>query len=114
FGLIQGKRDESTRIIVAEIEEKKTGLIVDAVEGVEKIPQSAISTVPEVVLSGESGRFIKNVARLEEEIILILDLNRIFSEREIETMAKILEGETKEEPQKRVPKKALKRFQEGE
>ncbi|MEN3187819.1 MAG: chemotaxis protein CheW, partial [Atribacterota bacterium] len=42
FGLIQGKRDESTRIIVAEIEEKKTGLIVDAVEGVEKIPQSAI------------------------------------------------------------------------
>jgi len=115
FGLPQIQRDESTRIIVTEIEGKKTGFIVDSVEGVEKIVESAISAVPEVILAGEAGRFIEKIARLEEGVILILDMARILSEQETRTLEETLERSAGEgTPKKNVAKKSLKRALNGE
>lgn len=115
FGIPQAQRDESTRIIVAEIEDRKTGFIVDSVEGVEKIVESAISTAPEAILSGEAGRFIDKVARLEEEVILILDMARILSEEETKNLEKTLKKSTREKtPEQTTVKKKLKRASNGE
>ncbi len=115
FGLPQGQRNESTRIIVTEIEGRKTGFIVDSVEGVEKIAESAIAPAPEVILAGEAGRFIERVARLDEEVILVLNMARILSEEEAKSLEETMEKGAREEVPKRTgTKKNLKRALNGE
>ncbi|MBC7217962.1 MAG: chemotaxis protein CheW [Candidatus Caldatribacterium sp.] len=110
FGLPQAIRNELTRIIVVEVGGGKTGFIVDAVEGVEKIPESAIAPVPDAVRSGEAGRFVERIAQKGEEVILILNMTRILTEEETQLMEEAVTKGTREGNHKKATgKKGLKR-----
>ena len=82
FNLDKATIDDFTRIIVTDINGKRTGFIVDYVEGVEKIPDSYIEGLGETLDIGETKRFISNVARINDKLILILDIEDIFLEKE--------------------------------
>jgi purine-binding chemotaxis protein CheW len=114
FGLPQIARSESTRIIVGEITGGKTGFIVDAVEGVEKIPEHAIAPVPDTVRSGEAGRFIERVAQREDEVILILNMTRILTEEETRLVEETVRSAPEENQKKTTGKKGLRRALNGE
>ena len=70
---------KNTRIIVCDVEGNVIGMIVDDVEEVLRIPSSTIEPAPEIVTSINSD-YIKGVAKLEERLLIFLDISKIAGE----------------------------------
>lgn len=70
------ERDKSTRIVIYDIDGIVTGMIVDAVEEVLRIPSSTIEPAPEIATSTTS-EYIQGVARVDNRLLLLLDISRI-------------------------------------
>ncbi|ABR30147.1 chemotaxis protein CheW [Thermosipho melanesiensis] len=72
---------EKTKIIVIRFEnEKKMGFLVDDVKEVITLSGDQIDQTPEY--SGESSQFLLGVAKLEDRMILILDVEKILKKEE--------------------------------
>lgn len=82
FGLAAIERDNNTRIVFYEVEELVTGLIVDAVEEVLRIPISTIEPALGITPSTAS-HYIRGVVRLEDRLLLLLDISKIAAEAEV-------------------------------
>lgn len=65
-----------TCIVVIEYEEYVLGLIVDQVKGVLTIPEVNIAPPPSAKLSF-SNQFVKNIGRFDEEVKLLLNLDKL-------------------------------------
>lgn len=81
LGMEEGTRDKETRIVVVSIEGNVLGLIVDSVSEVLRISPEDIEPPPPLVV-GLDAEFILGVAKLEERLILLLDLKRIVTREE--------------------------------
>lgn len=81
--------DKSTRIIVYDFEGIVTGMIVDAVEEVLRIPSSTIDSTLRNATSTTSD-YIQGVAKFEDRLLLLLDISKIAAETEVR---KVLAGE---------------------
>ncbi len=81
LGLPRREHDKDTRIIVVEIERRTIGFIVDAVSEVLRIPASVTEAPPELV-SGINSEFIKSVGKLEDRLLILIDLNKILTDNE--------------------------------
>ena len=79
--------DKSTRIIVVELEGIVLGFIVDSVSEVLRIPSSIIEPPPSIIRGIES-EFIEGVGKLEDRLLILLELKKIFTGSE----QKSLEG----------------------
>lgn len=73
--------DERTRIIVLRIRRKRIGLVVDSVERVLTISVSDIKAPP-AIARVHSAEHILAVAKYDNELYIILDLDRILSSSE--------------------------------
>jgi purine-binding chemotaxis protein CheW len=73
--------DKDTRIIVVEIGGKTIGFIVDSVQEVLRIPMNITEAPPELV-SGVDSEFIRSVGKLEDRLIILIDLEKVLSEKE--------------------------------
>jgi purine-binding chemotaxis protein CheW len=69
---------ESTRVVIIALKNITVGLVVDGVDKVMDIDHSAIDDTPSIVFGIDSG-FITGVAKVNDELIMILDLNKVFS-----------------------------------
>jgi purine-binding chemotaxis protein CheW len=78
LGLIKKEHDKDTRIIVVNIKGKTIGFIVDAVNEVLRIPESVTEAPPELV-AGIDSDFIKSVGKLEDRLLILIDLEKIFT-----------------------------------
>ncbi len=76
LGLKEKEADQNSRIIVVEIEENTIGFIVDEVSEVLRIPQSIIEPPPSMV-GDVNANFITAVAKLENRLLILLDLEKI-------------------------------------
>ncbi|MHB9039191.1 MAG: chemotaxis protein CheW [Melioribacteraceae bacterium] len=82
------EHDKDTRIIVVEIENKTIGFIVDSVNEVLRIPVNITEAPPEIV-TGVDSDFIKSVGKLEDRLLILIDLKKILTttyEKELSTM----------------------------
>jgi len=70
---------KNTRIVVCDVDSNVIGMIVDAVEEVLRIPSSTIEPAPKIVTTVNSD-YIKGVAKLEERLLIFLDISRIAGE----------------------------------
>jgi len=70
-----------TRIIVINIKNKQVGFIVDEASQVLRISEENIEPAPELVV-GIDKKYIEGVGKLDEQIIIILNLEHILSEEE--------------------------------
>ena len=78
FGLSDERVDDSTRIIIAALDDMEVGLIVDGANDVLDIPTDAIEPQPEVV--GSLGdEYITGVAKLDKRLLIMLSLQKIFN-----------------------------------
>jgi purine-binding chemotaxis protein CheW len=68
---------ESARIVVVELKKAALGFIVDSVSSVLRIPVDTIEPPPSIVSSMES-HYMKGVGKLDDRLIILLDLERIF------------------------------------
>jgi purine-binding chemotaxis protein CheW len=76
LGLEKKEADKNTRVIFVDLENKTVGFIVDAVNKVLRIPASIIEAPPEMI-GGANKEFIKAVGKLEDTLLILLDLNKI-------------------------------------
>lgn len=88
FGLQTRDHDQHTRIIVIEISEMIVGFVVDSVSEVLRIPASTVEPPPAVV-SGLESEYINGVGKLEDRLLILLDLNRLLSNEEQEQLAQV-------------------------
>ncbi|HCW53663.1 MAG TPA: chemotaxis protein CheW [Clostridium sp.] len=78
FKLGEEKITEATKIIVVKRKEKKFGVIVDNVYEVTNIDNKNIEEAPEITNSVER-KYISGLIKLENHIVILLDLDRILS-----------------------------------
>jgi purine-binding chemotaxis protein CheW len=72
-----------TRIIVVEYKSKSLGFIVDEVNEVLRIESSIIEQAPEMTTNIETA-FISGVAKLENRLLILLDLDKILIHENME------------------------------
>jgi len=83
FGLCKSELDHNSRILVMEVGEGMTGFVVDSVSEVIRIQSSEIQPPPSLVLSGGiSQEFITGVFNHADRLLIIMDVDRMFSENE--------------------------------
>ncbi|MBG0776442.1 MAG: chemotaxis protein CheW [Desulfovibrionaceae bacterium] len=88
FGLTTREHDKHTRIIVIEINNMIVGFVVDSVSEVLRIPASTIEPPPPVV-SGLESEYISGVGKLEDRLLILLDLDRLLSGEERNALVQI-------------------------
>src|SRR5262249_256576 len=79
FGLVAREVDDETRTIVVNIHDKTVGCIVDAVTQVMRINRDQIQPPPLSVLA-VAHQYIAGLARLDDRLVIILDIERLFDE----------------------------------
>jgi len=75
FALPQAETSDSQRIVVVELCQKRIGMLVDSVSQVIKVPAGVVEEMPEEATSVD-GNYIKGVGKLENRLVVILDLNK--------------------------------------
>lgn len=85
LGTRAGKRTENTSVIISEIELNGElavlGVLADAVQEVIDLADENIGPPPRIGASIDTD-YIKGIAKQNDQFIMILDLDRVFSERE--------------------------------
>lgn len=79
-----------TRIIVVTLEGMQIGLIVDAVIEVIDIDSNNIEEAPPII-SGVQASYLEGVAKVNEELILLLDITRTLNLEETDELKEVLQ-----------------------
>ncbi len=82
FGMQEKKYDINTAIIINEIDSVSIGFVVDRVEDVLSINNSDLTDAPRFGTSVDTS-FIENVAEINSDVIMILNLKKIFEQDEL-------------------------------
>ena len=85
FGLAEKAGDSDTRIIVIEINGMSVGFVVDSVSEVLRIPANTVEPAPPVV-AGVDSDYISGVGKLEDRLLILLDLDKLLSADDLESL----------------------------
>jgi purine-binding chemotaxis protein CheW len=81
FGLESGEMTDNTRIVIIETEGHVIGVLVDSVAEVVYLRQSEIETAPNVG-NDESAKFIQGVCHKNDELLILIELNKLLTDTE--------------------------------
>ncbi len=81
FGLMSKENDEASRIMIMDIQGIIMGLVVDSVSEVLRIPSSIVEPTPPLS-SDISSEYLQGIAKLDERLIILLDMNRLVGKPE--------------------------------
>ena len=88
FGLPEAERTDESRIIIVEVEDRMVGLIVDSVTEVIRLMEKQIQDAPSQVAGGRTD-LIMGVGKIEQRMLIILNLDRILTSEEQIALAEI-------------------------
>ncbi len=95
FGLAAKENNEQTRIMIMDIQGITMGLVVDSVSEVLRIPSSTVEPTPPMA-SNISAEFIKGIAKVDDRLIILLDMDRLLGRAEeselVEVATKAIEN----------------------
>lgn len=86
LGMEKKDHTKDTRIIVVDLEGKTVGFIVDSVNEVLRIPSNVTEVPPELV-TGIDSDYITAVGKLEDRLLILLDLDKVLKSDEKETLS---------------------------
>lgn len=91
FGMQEKEYDDATRVVVVDIDRRKTGIIVDAVSEVLNLPKSAVEPAPPIVKAGVDEDFIEGVGKIDggDRMLLVLRTDKLLSDLELATIDSI-------------------------
>ena len=78
LGLGEVEACRATRIVVVRVKERLLGLLVDGASQVLKVEVSRIEPPPEEVVE-KGGDYIRGVAKLDDRLIILVDLERLLA-----------------------------------
>ncbi len=81
FGLPSEEITESSRIVIIETDQHVIGILVDSVAEVVYLRLSEIETAPNVG-TDESAKFIQGVTHKNDELLILIELEKLLSENE--------------------------------
>jgi purine-binding chemotaxis protein CheW len=82
FCLDDAEYDSRTRIMVMDMTNELTGFIVDSVAEVIRITSGEIQPAPPVVSGSIEQEYLSGVINREDRLLVLLDLERLFSQEE--------------------------------
>lgn len=88
FGLPIGEITKASRIVVVEAGQQMIGMIVDAVAETLRLPSNAIEP-PSPVVTSLDTEYLRGVGKLEDRMVILLDLEKVLSNSEVESLAKL-------------------------
>ena len=77
FGLDAQEHGNDSRIVVVEVSTRVLGFIVDRVNEVLRVTSSLVDPAPALATDTHSN-YLRGVAKLDERMLLLLDLERLF------------------------------------
>jgi purine-binding chemotaxis protein CheW len=86
LGLSTAEVTDATRIVIIEGARHVVGILVDCVSEVVDLPLSAMESAPNVG-NEDSARYIQGVANYADELLILVDLNKLLTDREWEELA---------------------------
>ncbi|GAC1572957.1 MAG: chemotaxis protein CheW [Candidatus Elarobacter sp.] len=81
FGMPREEHTKNTRIVVTEIGAKRVGMVVDSVSEVLRLAVDQIEAAPDMI-TGVDTEYIRGVGKIEDRLIILLDLARVISTAE--------------------------------
>ena len=81
FGLESGEMTDNTRIVIIETEGHVIGVLVDSVAEVVYLRQSEVENAPNVG-NDESAKFIQGVCHKNDELLILIELNKLLTDTE--------------------------------
>lgn len=88
FGLEYAPVTDNSRIVIIEAEKQVVGILVDSVAEVVDLNSSDIDPAPNIGTE-ESAEFIKGVSNRNNELLILIDLNRLLNDEEWEEVSRI-------------------------
>ncbi len=85
FGLQAAEQSADSRIIVVEVASRVIGFTVDQVNEVLRISPEIVEPPPQMVcgMSTSKADYVQGVGKLNDRLLILLDLERLFSDAEI-------------------------------
>ncbi len=90
FGLSRNEQTKDHRIIVVEVQNRVIGFTVDRVSEVLRIAKDVVDTAPAMV-TGIDTDYVEGVGKLEDRLLILLSLERLFAVEELAAMDDVLE-----------------------
>lgn len=78
LALFEGEQTKESRIVVIDINGQDVGVVVDAVTEVSRISMSSVEPPSTMITSTESD-YLRGIAKLENRMIILLDLNKVLA-----------------------------------
>lgn len=91
LGLAVQEYSSEARVIVVEIENQFLGIKVDEAVEVLRLDANAIQALPEFVSQVENQSFVIGVGRIEDRLIVLLDLTKVLGSEELLEIQKGIE-----------------------
>lgn len=88
FGMDAQPADKDSRIIVISVNRSEVGMIVDGVSEVLTVPEGSVEPAPAIATTVDST-FITGIAKFDERLVILLDLDRVLTTQEQESLAEI-------------------------
>ncbi|WLD56999.1 chemotaxis protein CheW [Salinispirillum sp. LH 10-3-1] len=88
FGMSPSEVTDNSRIVIIETDMQVVGILVDSVAEVVYLRQSEIETAPNVG-NDETSKFIQGVCHKNDELLILVELDRLFSMDEWQELGEI-------------------------
>ena len=93
IGLPPKEADRNSRVIVVDMGREVVGLRVDGVREVLRVPTSVVEPPPDMT-NAESNEFVEGMGKLEDRIILILNVDKILDSSERQALRNFSEDQS--------------------
>ena len=91
FGEKDINASKKNRILVAEVEGRMVGLIVDAASEVLKLPAEEVAPPPDTFEEGELN-YVTGVGKSKDRLIILIELNKILQKGELRRLSDAANG----------------------
>jgi len=91
FSLADTELTSDSRIMVLNVGSRTIGIVVDSVNEVLRVTQQEISPAPPTVTSA-GNEYMTGLVRLKEDLLILLDVDRLFGEVECEALTDAMAG----------------------
>jgi purine-binding chemotaxis protein CheW len=87
LGIEVGEVDKRTRIVVAEVNGKVLGFVVDEVSEVLRIPEANFEPPPK--LGQVEREYVQGIGKIDDRLLILIDLSPLLSDREHSQIAAV-------------------------
>jgi len=92
LALPSSEEGEETRIIVVDLDDTTLGMLVDSASDVLRISAENIEPTPAIIENKIDTRYIQGIGRIGDRLFVLLDLNKVLSSDEMESVEEATES----------------------